>query len=75
MPHNSLWRVVLGVAVLAFFAALGIAHVLHPDYFIKRSGLRKGGELLTEWSRIGMQIAGAILTLGAIWVLWDIFRH
>ena len=75
MPHNTLWRVALAVAVLVFFAALGIAHVINPDWFIKRSGLRKGGELLTEWNRLGVQIAGAILTILAIWVLWDMFRH
>ena len=48
MPHDSLWRVALAVTVLVFFGLLGIAHVLNPDWFIKRSGLRKGGELLTE---------------------------
>jgi hypothetical protein len=75
MPHNTLWWVALAVTVLVFFGALGIAHVLNPDCFIKRSGLRKGGELLTEWNRLGVQIAGAILTILAIWVLWDVLRH
>jgi len=75
MRHESLWRVALAVTILVFFGALGVAHVLNPDWFIKRSGLRKGGELLTEWNRIGVQVAGAILTILAIWVLWDMFRH
>ncbi len=75
MPHNSPWRLGLGVTVLVFFAVLGIAHIIKPDYFIKRSGLRKGGELLTEWNRIGVQIVGAILAVVAVWVLWDMFRH
>jgi hypothetical protein len=67
--------VALGVAILVFFAVLGIAHVLNPGWFIKRSGLRKGGELLTEWNRIGVQFVGAILTIFAIWVLWSILRQ
>ena len=64
----------MGVAVLVFFAAIGIAHVLNPDWFIKRSGMRKGGELLTEWNRTGVQIFGAVLSCGALWVLWHLLR-
>ena len=38
----------LAAVVLVFFAAIGVAHVVYPDWFIKRSGVRKGGEMLTS---------------------------
>lgn len=60
MQQNSPWKLMLAAAILVFFAAIGVAHVVYPDWFIKRSGVRKGGEMLTEWNRLGFQIAGAI---------------
>jgi hypothetical protein len=59
----------LAVAILVFFGAVGIAHVVNPDRFLKHSGLRKGGEMLTEWNRLGIQIAGAVFAGFAISVL------
>jgi hypothetical protein len=47
------------ILMLLAFAGIGIAHIFRPDYFIKRSGVRRGGALLTEWNRLGFQIAGA----------------
>ena len=63
------------VLVLVVFARIGIAHIFKPDYFLKRSGLRRGGEMLTESSRTGFQIAGAIFAAVAIYLLYSIFRH
>jgi hypothetical protein len=71
-------QVLLGLVVvlmLVAFAGIGIAHVFKPDYFIKRSGVRKGGEMLTEWNRVGFQIAGAIFAAVAIYMLYSIFRR
>jgi hypothetical protein len=62
------------IVVLVAFAGIGIAHVFKPDYFLKRSGVRRGGELLTEWNRIGFQIAGAIFAAFAIYLLYVFFR-
>jgi hypothetical protein len=62
------------VVVLVAFAGIGIAHVFKPDYFLKRSGVRRGGELLTEWNCIGFQIAGAIFAAFAIYLLYVFFR-
>jgi len=49
--------------------------IFKPDYFIKRSGIRRGGEMLTESNRAGFQIAGAIFAAVAIYLLYTFFRH
>lgn len=64
----------LVVLMLVAFAGIGIAHVFKPDYFIRRSGVRKGGELLTESNRLGFQIAGAVFAGFAIYLLYVVFR-
>ena len=61
--------------MLVAFAGIGIGHIFKPDYFMKRSGVRKGGELLTEWNRLGFQIAGAIFAGFAIYLLYVLFRR
>ena len=63
------------VLLLLAFAGIGIAHIFRPDYFIKRSGVRRGGALLTEWNRLGFQIAGAIFAGFAIYLLYVLFRR
>ncbi len=65
--HNgeNIWKLSLGMVVLLFFFCLGIAHVIYPDRFIERSGIRKGGEMLTGFNRIGFQIVGIIVTVFA----------
>jgi hypothetical protein len=63
------------VLVLLAFTGVGIAHILKPDYFTKRSGVRKGGELLTEWNRLGFQIAGTIFAGFAFYLLFIFFRR
>jgi hypothetical protein len=79
MHQNSPWRLVLAIAILLPFAAIGIAHVAKPDSFIKRSGLRKGGEMLSDSNRLQTQIAGAIFAAFAGYVgyslLSDYFSH
>lgn len=63
------------VVMLVAFAAIGIAHILKPDYFMRRSGPRRGGEMLTEWNRLGFQIAGAVFAGFAIYLLYVFFRR
>ncbi len=65
---------IAAVLLLVAFAGVGIAHVFKPDYFLKRSGVRKGGDLLTEWNRVSFQIAGAIFAAFAIYLLYVFFR-
>jgi hypothetical protein len=64
----------LAAVVLVFFGVIGVAHVVYPDWFIKRSGVRKGGEMLTEWNRLGFQIAGAIFAGFAVYLLYHLLR-
>ncbi len=68
----------LGTLLLFFFFCVGVAHIIWPDHFIKRSGVRKGGEMLTEYNRLGFQIVGFVLAAFAAGVLYrigtDLFR-
>ena len=65
---------VIVVLMLLAFAGIGVAHIFKPDYFMKRSGARRGGELLTEWNRLGFQIVGAVFAAFAIYLLYVFFR-
>ena len=68
-------KMTIAVALLVGFFCLGVAHIIKPDWFIKRSGVRKGGELLTDWNRMEFQIVGAIFAGLAAYVLYHLFRH
>jgi hypothetical protein len=63
------------VLVLLAFAGIGVAHIIKPDWFVNRSGVRKGGELLSDWNRLGFQIAGGIFAAFAIYGLYILLRH
>ena len=71
---NDFWRLTLLIVLLLFFACLGVAHIVNPDWFIRRSGVRKGGELLSEWNRIQFRLLGAILTVFALYGLYSLLR-
>ncbi len=71
---TSLLKLTMLVLMLVIFACIGIAHIVNPDWFIKRSGARKGGELLTDWNRLQFQIAGAIFLALALSLLYVLFR-
>jgi hypothetical protein len=58
--------------VLLILAAVGVAHVVNPDRFIARSGVRKGGELLTAWNRLGFRVVGAIFAGFALYLLYQL---
>jgi hypothetical protein len=72
MVHNTLWRAVLGIVVLLFFAGVGVAQVANPDWFVARSGMRKGGEMLTPWNQSGVRFAGLIETTAVTYILYEI---
>ena len=59
---------------LGFLAAIGAGLVLKPDWFVRRSGVRRGGEMLTEWNRFGFQSAGVAFAGFAIYLLRVLFR-
>ncbi len=77
-PGESLWKVALGLAILILFFCIGIAHVIDPDRFLKRSGIKKGGEMLTEFNRIGFRIAGLVFAVFAACLMYilasDVFH-
>ena len=62
------------VLMLLIFVGIGVAHVFKPDWFVKRSGVRKGGDMLGEYNRAGFQIAGALFAAAAIYMLYSLFR-
>jgi len=61
--------------MLLVFVGIGVAHVVKPDWFVKRSGARRGGDMLTEYDRAGFQIAGALFAAVVIYMLYSLFRH
>ena len=71
---DSAWKLCLGVVVLIVFMGLGIGHMLFPNYFIERSGLRRGGEMLTDWNRTGVQLVGLMAALFSGGVLYDLLK-
>jgi len=72
--HDSPWKLVLLAVFLAFFACVGIAHIINPEWFVKRSGVRKGGEMLTEWNRLNFRLAGAVFAAFAVYSLFLLAR-
>lgn len=54
------WKPLVGIVVLVFFFLFGVAHALYPDRFLRRSGIRKGGEMLTDFNRTGLRLAGML---------------
>jgi hypothetical protein len=70
---NALKAAALVVVLLSFFG-IGVAHVIKPDWFVKRSGVRKGGELLSDWNRTQFQIVGAIFAGVAAYLRYVLFR-
>jgi hypothetical protein len=75
VQQNSVWKLMIGVVFFVFFAAIGIGHVVKPDWFIKRSGIRKGGEMLTELNRLEFRIGGALFAGFATYVLYILLRN
>jgi len=66
-------KTVVAVVILVIFAAIGIAHIVDPSWFVKRSGARKGGELLNDWNELGFRIVGALLAAGSLYILYSLF--
>ena len=71
---NSPVGLVIVVAMLLVFGGIGIAHVIDPDRFIRRSGRYKGGELLTDWNRFGFRFAGAVFAGFAAYLLYQVLH-
>jgi hypothetical protein len=71
---TSWWKVAALVVLLASFFCIGIGQVIKPDWFIKRSGVRKGGELLSDWNRPQFQIVGVVFAGLAVYLLYILFR-
>jgi hypothetical protein len=71
---NSLWKSTVLVLILLLFVCVGIGHVVKPEWFLERSSMRKGGEMLTEWNRVQFQIVGVIFAGTGIYFLYILFR-
>jgi len=75
LQANSPWKLVAAAMLLSAFFCIGIANVIKPGWFIKRSGIRKGGELLTDWNQLSFQIAGAVFAGFSAHLLYVLFRY
>ena len=76
MQQNSLWKLALLIIILGALAAIGVGCLISPDWGIKHFGrsLRKGGELQTEWNRLGISFAGLAFGGGALYLLYVLLR-
>ncbi|GGA55712.1 hypothetical protein GCM10011507_03750 [Edaphobacter acidisoli] len=72
---NSGWKLILAVIALVCFFCLGIAYVINPDRFIRRSAVRKGGEMLRDWNQMGAQLVGLVVAGFAAYVLYVLLRE
>ena len=72
----SIWTLLLTVGILLVFATIGIGCIINPDWGIKHFGqaLRRGGELLTKWNRIGLQFVGLAFGGFAVYLLYVLLR-
>ena len=70
----QLLKIALAAGVLLIFAGTGVAHILYPDWFLARSGVRKGGEMLTDLNRKGFRLLGLIFTGMAIYMLYYLLK-
>jgi hypothetical protein len=68
------WKLGLGFLVFGVVFRPGLAHVFRPGYFYRRSGIRKGGEMLTEFNLIGVQMVGLVVALFALGVMYDMVQ-
>ncbi len=64
----------LAAIVLVMFFFVGAAHILYPDWFVRRSGSAKGGEESMRWNRLQFRIGGAVFTVFAVWMLYHLLR-
>jgi hypothetical protein len=71
---NGLFGKLLGVLLFLAVAGIGVAQLLNPDWFIARSSVRKGGEVLQVWNRLSFRILGGILIGGSLYLLYDFIR-
>jgi hypothetical protein len=72
---ESSWKLAIACLALALFFGLGLAHVLYPGYFLRRSAIRKGGAMLNGFNREGIRIVGIVLALLAAGVHYDLGRE
>jgi len=74
--QETLWKLTLGVLTLAGFAIIGIGCLISPEWGIRHfgRGLRQGGELQTEWNRVGIALAGLAFAAGSVYVLFEVLR-
>lgn len=76
MCGSSIWTLLLTVGILLVFATIGIGCIINLDWGIKHFGqaLRRGGELLTAWNRIGLQFVGLAFGGFAVYLLYVLLR-
>lgn len=60
---------------LVIFLCIGVANIIDPDWLMKRSGVRKGGEMLASWNRFGFRLAGAVFAGFAVYLLYVLLRN
>ena len=74
---TSAWKLILLLTILVGFAVIGIGCVINPNWGIKHFGqsLRRGGDLLTEWNRLGIQFVGLTFSGSALYLMYVVLRE
>ena len=57
-PSQSPWTHTVATLLSCSFSVLSIRHLFRPDYFLRRSGMRKGEAMLTHVHRMGFRFVG-----------------
>ena len=71
---ESIWKLALGFFVLLFFMGIGVAHIVDPDRYVNKSGVRKGGEMLTKVNRDGFRLVGIVVVVFSGYVIYQLLR-
>ncbi len=70
-------KVTFVIALLGWFAVIGIGCLVNPDWGIKKFGsihLRGGGDLRREWNRVSVQLVGAAMTAFVVYLVYHLVR-
>ena len=73
---TSVWKLIFILALLLGFAVIGFGCLIRPEWGIKHFGqsLRRGGELLTEWNRLGIAFAGLAFGIFSLYGMYIVLR-
>ena len=64
----GLWQLTLLVTIILLIPAIGVSHLIDAGRRTNHSGIRADGEMPLERKQLTFEIAGALLTLFALFI-------